>query len=95
MVRSSSFSVGLCLLSLAGCQSMMMPDDRLQVSIAHRLGVPVEDVTLSNRSDEATMTYVNARVRGGGTYSCSEDGGGWQTLGMMDAPDCRPVAAHS
>ena len=82
------------LLALAGCQEEMLSNDRMQVAIAHRLVVPVEDVTLSDRTtDSATDTYVVAHVRGVGVYGCTVNGGGLLAMGMMNEPDCQRAPA--
>ena len=79
-------------VGLSGCQQQMMSDDRMASSIAGTLGVPIADVSLSDRrTDGPTNTYVIAKVRNGGTYACTVNGGGLLAMGMVNPPTCNPV----
>ncbi len=79
-------------VALGGCQQQMLSDDRMASSIAGTLGVPITDVTLSDRrSDGPTNTYVIAKVRSGGTYACTVNGGGLLAMGMVNPPTCNPI----
>lgn len=70
----------------------MMSNDRMASSIAGTLGVPVSDVTLSDRrSDGPTNTYVIATVASGAKYACTVNGGGLLAMGMVNPPTCNPV----
>nr|WP_294563972.1 hypothetical protein [uncultured Rhodopila sp.] len=81
------------ILSLAGCQDEMLSNDRMASSIAGTLGVPVSQVTLSDRrSDGPTNTYVIAHVVGGKSYACTVNGGGLLAAGMVNPPSCQPTA---
>jgi hypothetical protein len=79
-------------MALSGCQQQMTSDDRMASSIAGTLGVPISDVTLSDRRpDGPTNTFVTAKIRNGGTYACTVNGGGLLAMGMLNPPSCNPV----
>ena len=90
----SSFCTGRAavLLVVGGCQQQMLSDDRMTQSIAGTLGVPPSDITLSDRrTDGPTNTYVTARVRNGGSYACTVNGGGLLAAGIVNPPTRNPV----
>jgi hypothetical protein len=82
-------------VAVSGCQQQMMSDDRIASSIAGTLGVPVGDITLSDRrTDGPTNTFVIAKVRNGGSYACTINGGGLLAAGMINPPSCNPAIAR-
>lgn len=69
-----------------------MSNDRLTSSIAGTLGVPVSQVTLTDRrSDGPTNTYVLAHLTTGKTYACTVNGGGILAAGLINPPSCQPA----
>lgn len=89
--------VGFALLvgvagSLTACQATMLSDHRMTSSTSGVLGIPPEDLTISDRRSDSTNTYYIATTRSGKKYSCVISGGGLLAMGLTNPPSCNPVA---
>jgi len=85
-----AFIVGVAGV-LTACQTTM-PDSRLVSSTSGVLGIPPEDLTISNRHSESNGTYYIATTRTGRKYACVVTGGGVLALGLSNPPRCNSVA---
>lgn len=82
------FGLMIAVAATSACQTTMLSDDRIASNTAGVLGVPISDVTISNRrSDGPTNTYYIAKTRKA-TYSCVINGGGLLAGGMTNPPVC-------
>lgn len=90
ITRTGAIIVALGALGcLAGCQSELMSDDSIASNTAGVIGVPVSDVTITDRrSDGPTNTYYIAHTKSGATYACTINGGGLLAAGMTNPPSC-------
>lgn len=86
-----ALAIGAGVLTLAGCQTTMLSDDRIASNTAGMLGVPPSDVTISERrTDGPTNTYYVATTKDGKSYACVINGGGLLAAGMTNPPQCNP-----
>lgn len=77
-------------LLIGGCASQMLSDDRLGENTAGVLGVPANELTLSERVEKTPNTYYSATTKDGRKYSCLVNGGGILAAGMVNPPVCVP-----
>ena len=72
--------------SMAGCVTELAlitwSDDKMAAKTAAVIGVPSEDVRLSDKSDDLGHVYYVAKTRRGKTYKCS--------VANFGTPICKP-----
>lgn len=78
--------IGSCFIS--GCASTILSDDRLISNTAGVLGVPQNELTITNRREETPNTYYIATTKSGKKYACVINGGNMLTFGMTNPPSC-------
>jgi hypothetical protein len=78
--------------ALSACASTITPDDRLASLTSGTLGIPANELTISDRQSGATNTAYIATTRSGRQYACNLNGGGLLALGLTNPPVCNPVA---
>ncbi len=89
MRAGAVLATAVALGCLAGCQSELMSDASIASNTAGVIGVPVSDVTITDRrSDGPTNTYYIAHTKSGATYACTINGGGLLAAGMTNPPTC-------
>jgi hypothetical protein len=81
---------GLVVLGTTACQTTMLGDDRIVSQTAAVLGVPVSQLSISDRAnDGATNTsYIAHDSKSGASYACVINGGGVLAMGMTNPPTC-------
>jgi hypothetical protein len=77
---------------LSGCATTITPDERLTSLTSGTLGIPADELKISNRQSGATNTSYIATTRSGRQYACNLNGGGLLALGLTNPPVCNPVA---
>ena len=89
-MRPIRLAFALVPMVLAGCASTILSDDRIKSNTALALGVPPEQITISNRNyDGMTNTYYTAST-GSHTYACTINGGTVMSMGITNPPTCTP-----
>jgi hypothetical protein len=88
MKKLSIAIISICTLLTAGCASQLLSEDRLLTNTAGALGIPVTDLTISNRSEQVPNTYYTAKTKSGVEYACIINGGGILAAGMINPPQC-------
>jgi hypothetical protein len=89
-----SMKLRLALVALplvaGACANTLMSDDRIRSNTATALGVPADQVTISDRRyDGMTNTYYTATAARR-SYSCTVNGGTALSLGVMNPAQCSP-----
>ena len=74
--------------SLTGCASTMLSTDKIAINTASVIGVPQEDITITDRRTDGDITYYKVRTKKGTVYNCTVSGGGVLDLGMTQVPNC-------
>lgn len=78
----------LCSIACAGCQTTLLSNDRIASATAGILGVPVSEVSISERrTDGPTNTFYTATTRKG-SYACIINGGSALSMGIVNPPTC-------
>lgn len=81
-------AVLVCAIVCAGCQSTLLSNDRIASATAGMLGVPVSEVSITERrTDGPTNTFYTATTRNG-SYGCVINGGSALSMGIVNSPMC-------
>lgn len=82
------FAIAAVTLVSAGCASQLLSDDRLAKSTAAMIGVPANELTVSDRNEVSNQTYYKAKSKAGVEYDCMINGGNFATAGMIQGAQC-------
>lgn len=74
--------------TLCGCASQLLSDDRLRSNTAGALGLPANELTISERREEMPNTYYTVKTSAGAEFNCVINGGGVLAAGMVNPPNC-------
>lgn len=79
---------------LAGCSTLaektnMMSDADVTAKVAGPLGYAPSALTLLNRRNDGTNTYVTVRTSDRKEFVCTVNGGNLLTMGITNPPDCK------
>ena len=88
--RIARLSTLACITLLGGCVSTLTPD-RVREETSAAIGVPADEITVSNQRQEMTNTFYTATTRSGERYACTLNGGNIMTLGMTNPAICNKV----
>jgi hypothetical protein len=80
------------VLVLASCAESLLSDERIKSNTAGVLGVPVNQLTISDRRTEVTNTYYIATTSSGARFACTINGGTVLAAGMVNTPTCNRAA---
>lgn len=84
------FALVLAPITLVGCASTILSDDKIKSETAGVLGASPDQVVISNRTyDGMTNTFYTASS-GGRTYACTINGGTVMSFGQTNPPTCNP-----
>lgn len=77
-------------LFVSGCQTTMLSNDRIASHTSGVIGVPVTQLTISDRSQDGptNTTYMAHDTNSGASYICVINGGGLLAGGMTNPPTC-------
>jgi hypothetical protein len=75
---------------VSGCQTTMLSNDRIASDTSGVIGVPVTQLTISDRSQDGptNTTYIARDTTSGAAYTCVINGGGLLAAGMTNPPTC-------
>jgi hypothetical protein len=82
--------VGAVMLLLSGCVSTLTPA-RVREETSAVIGVPADEIAISNQRQEMINTFYTATTRSGERYACTLNGGNIMTLGMTNPATCNKV----
>lgn len=88
MQFSRALATASVTVMLAGCASTLLSEDRLKSNTAGVIGVPADQIVISNRREEPPNTYYSVATRAGAKYNCVINGGNFWTAGMVNPPTC-------
>jgi hypothetical protein len=88
MKTKSAFAILGLAVTLSGCGSVFLSDNRLRDTTAGTLGQPPAAVVITDRRDDGmTNTFYTAHTRRG-VFACTINGGGVLSYGLVNAPVC-------
>lgn len=80
---------------LGGCATKLLSDDRLRTNTGGAIGVPSDELSIGNRSEQFPNTYYTVTTKAGEEYSCIINGGNVLTWGMVNPPMCNKKSGAS
>lgn len=79
------------LITVSGCGSVLLSDDRLVSNTAGVLGqLPASVIIADRRDDGLTNTFYTARTPRG-VFACTINGGGVLAVGLVNPPVCNQL----